>query len=70
LIHHASAAEPVAGDTDDPGTGYDVVNILAELIPCCPIIIQTSNSERGTRMQGALSLPRWQFDPVYPLGDD
>jgi len=58
------------GDEADPGTGYDVAKILEELIPCCPIVIHTSNGERGTWMEGALTRAGWQFDRVYPVGDD
>ena len=61
---------PPPGDADDPGTGYDVAKLLGELIPCCPVVIQTSNSERGTWMEGALSRGGWQLDRVYPFGDD
>ena len=61
---------PLAGDVLDPGTGYDIVKVLAELIPCCPIIIHTSNGERGTWMEGALTRAGWQYDRVYPFGDD
>lgn len=57
-------------DEADPGTGYDVVNLLEELIPCCPIVIHTSNGERGTWMEGALSRAGWDYDRVYPFGDD
>lgn len=58
------------GDADDPGTGYDVAKLLEQLIPCCPVIIHTSNAERGTWMEGALSHAGWRYDRVYPFGDD
>src|SRR3954470_11508292 len=61
---------PQSPDSPDPGTGYDVAKLLAELIPCCPIIIHTSNGERGTWMAGVLQRAGWQYDRVYPLGDD
>jgi hypothetical protein len=54
----------------DPGCGYDVASLLAELIPCCPVIIHTSNGERGTWMEGELSRAGWTYDRVYPFGDD
>jgi hypothetical protein len=47
-----------------------VAKLLGELIPCCPIVIRTSNGERGTWMEGELSIAGWQFDRVYPFGDD
>jgi hypothetical protein len=58
------------GDEPDPGSGYDVAKLLEELIPCCPIVIHTSNGERGTWMEGALQRAGWKYDRVYPLGDD
>jgi hypothetical protein len=61
---------PLPGDTADPGTGSDVAKLLGELIPCCPIIIHTSNGDRGTWMEGALSRAGWRFDRVYPFEDD
>ena len=57
-------------DEEDPGTGYEVATLLGELIPCCPVIIHTSNGERGAWMAGALSHGGWQFERVYPFGDD
>lgn len=57
-------------DVDDPGTGYDVATLLAELIPCCPVIVHTSNAERGTWMVGELSRAGWTYERVHPLGDD
>jgi hypothetical protein len=61
---------PTEGATEDPGCGYDVAKVLGELIPCCPIIIHTSNSERGTWMEGELSRAGWKYERVSPLGDD
>ena len=59
-----------APDEPDPGTGYDVARLLEELIPCCPVVIHTSNGERGTWMEGALAQAGWRYDRVYPFGDD
>lgn len=59
-----------SGDEPDPGTGYDVARLLGELIPCCPVVIHTSNGERGTWMEGALQRAGWRYDRVYPFGDD
>jgi hypothetical protein len=61
---------PLPSDADDPGSGYDVAKLLEELIPCCPIIIHTSNAERGRWIEGALSMSGWTYDRVYPFGDD
>jgi hypothetical protein len=60
---------PQPGDTEDPGTGYDLAKMLAELIPCCLIIIHTSNMERGQWMEGALHSAGWRHERVYPTSD-
>jgi hypothetical protein len=60
---------PAPGETD-PGTGYEVAKLLEELIPCCPVIIHTSNGERGTWMEGALARAGWRYERVYPFGND
>jgi hypothetical protein len=67
LDHDLNAADD---DAADPGCGYDVAKVLEELAPCCPVIIHTSNVDRGTWMEGALSLGRWQHERVAPYGDD
>ena len=56
-------------DADDPGCGVDVAKSLEALPPCCPVIIHTSNVERGTWMEGALSLGGWRYERVAPFGD-
>jgi hypothetical protein len=62
--------DPPEGDTGDPGTGWDVSQFLAALPPACPVIIHTSNGERGTWMCGEFELGGWDHHRVYPLGDD
>jgi hypothetical protein len=59
----------VSGESD-PGTGYDVAKLPEELVPCCPIVIHTSNGERGKWMEAVLSRAGWHYDRVYPFGDD
>lgn len=61
---------PTSNVAADPGSGYDVAKVLGELIPCCPIIIHTSNGERGTWMEGELSRAGWKYARVHPFGDD
>ncbi len=62
--------DPEEGISEDPGTGWDVVQHLAQLPPCCPVIIHTSNSERGTWMEGELELAGWEYHRIAPLGED
>lgn len=38
--------DPEEGSQDDPGTGWELVKVLAALPPVCPVIVHTSNGER------------------------
>ncbi|HWG45549.1 MAG TPA: cyclic-phosphate processing receiver domain-containing protein [Gemmataceae bacterium] len=62
--------DPEEGRTDDPGTGWDLTKVLAALPPVCPVIIHTSNGERGTWMCGEFELGGWRYYRVPPLGED
>jgi len=62
--------DPDPGSTQDPGTGWDVAQRLASLPPACPVIIHTSNAERGTWMEGEFDLGGWKFHRIAPLGDN
>ena len=55
---------------DDPGDGMDVANYLATLSPCCPVIVHSSNTDRGRAMIGELEYAGWQCYRVLPFGDD
>src|SRR5262245_62012136 len=57
-------------DGTDPGDGMDVARCLAAMVPRCPVIVHTSNGDRGTLMMGELELAGWERHRVYPLGDD
>jgi hypothetical protein len=62
--------DPEEGSLADPGTGWDVTCHLANLSPVCPVIIHTSNGERGTWMEGEFELGGWKYHRVAPLGND
>ena len=62
--------DPEEGSITDPGTGWDVTKVLAALPPYCPVIIHTSNGERGTWMMGEFHLGGWEYHRVAALGDD
>jgi hypothetical protein len=62
--------DPEDGSPDDPGTGWDVVKVLAALPPVCPAIVHTSNGERANWMVGEFELGGWEYYRVAPLGDD
>lgn len=61
--------EPEPGHPD-PGDGLDVARFLAAQPVVRPVIIHTSNGERGDRMAGTFELARWRTRRVAPLGDD
>jgi hypothetical protein len=60
---------PSSNATNDPGCGYDIARVLGELIPCCPVIIHTSNGECGTWMEGELSRAGWNYARIAPFGE-
>jgi hypothetical protein len=53
----------------DAGTGRDVADFLATQLPCCPVIIHTSNSIGGAGMKYAIEDAGWVSDSVLPLND-
>jgi hypothetical protein len=55
---------------EDPGDGMDVANHLATLTRCCPVIVHSSNTDRGRAMVGELEYAGWQCHRVLPFGDD
>src|SRR6476620_9093840 len=62
--------DPEEGSSAAPGTGWDVAQVLAALPPVCPVIIHTSNGQRGTWMMGEFDLGGWEYHRVPALGDD
>lgn len=52
----------------DPGDGLDVAKRLAELSPCCPVLIHSSNSDRSRMMQGELDFAGWSCRRIAPIG--
>lgn len=61
---------PPPGSEEDPGDGLQIAARLAELNPCCPVIIHSSNVDRAWQMRGVLSLAGWPCHRVHPVGDD
>ena len=62
-----------------PGDGLDVARWLAERGSAsggsggfrgCPVVIHTSNADRGFRMQGVLEGAGWECRRVAPVGSD
>jgi hypothetical protein len=62
--------EPEDGDTNDPGTGWDLVKFLSARPAASPVIVHTSNRERSDWMCGEFELSGWKYHRVAPIGDD
>jgi ADP-ribosylglycohydrolase len=54
----------------DPGTGLDMTQFLADFLPSCPVLIHTSNSDRGWSMRNELRFAGWTADRVEPSVSD
>jgi hypothetical protein len=67
MIRLAAIATPSGSKADSPRA---ITSALTECSPCCPLVIQTSNGERGRWMIGELSRTQWIHKRVYPFGDD
>jgi hypothetical protein len=61
--------EPVEGGPD-PGDGLEVVKFLVSQPVKCPVIIHTSNGDRGSWMAGEFELAGWRYWRVAPIGED
>ena len=54
----------------DLGDGVMVAKHIVSLSPPCPVLIHTSNTQRGDWMEGELQLAGWRYRRVLPIGDD
>jgi CheY-like chemotaxis protein len=61
--------EPEAAHDPDPGTGRDVVDVLAASHPICPVIIHTTNRPAADGMEMALADAGWSVQRIMPYGD-
>jgi hypothetical protein len=61
---------PQPGATGDPGTGLDVAKFLANSRPACPVIIHTTNGDRGESMHNELRFADWISQRVGPFGNN
>ena len=57
------------GHLFDCGTGREVADFLACLVPTCPIIVHSSNEHFAPGMVFALREAGWQVGRVYPNDD-
>jgi len=62
--------DPIDEQSPDPGTGWDFTKWLAARSPVCPVIVHTSNTDRGNWMMGEFELGRWKHHRIAPIGDD
>lgn len=53
----------------DPGDGVVVAKFLVSQPIVRPVIVHTSNAERGRWMMGEFELARWPHARVLPIGD-
>lgn len=61
---------PRPGCDEDPGTGLEVAQWLADHLPACPVLIHSSNVDRAYSMQNELRFAQWMVDRSGPLGGD
>ncbi len=61
---------PQPGVTEDPGTGRDVAEFLADGLPVCPVLIHSTNTDRAWSMHNELRFAHWKVDRIGPLGSD
>lgn len=61
---------PAPGAIDDPGTGLEVAQFLADFLPVCPVLIHSSNTERVYSMHNELRFSKWHAERVGPIGQD
>src|ERR1043166_7371605 len=61
---------PRPGVAADPGDGLGAARFLAGLIPVCPVLIHSSNTDRAWSMHNELRFAGWTVDRVGPLGAD
>jgi len=57
------------GEVFDPGIGRDVVDLLAQLPPACPVIVHTTNTYARPGMMSTLTDAGWKASYVSPYED-
>ena len=60
----------VTADGSDPGDGLEVAKYLVTAPKVVPVIVHTSNGERGRWMMGEFQLASWPCRRVLPIGED
>ena len=69
LDHDLGPARMIDGAMTDPGDGRDAARVLAPRIPCCPIIVHSTNVVGALSMCQTLRSAGWTVEQVIPYGD-
>ena len=69
LDHDLGSIRDRGGERFDPGIGRDVVDVLEQREPCCPVIIHSSNGPAADGMLYALQFAGWGAEREYPHND-
>ena len=69
LDHDLNLLPGADGEWIDPGTGLELADWLARQRPVCPVIVHTTNTQDGTRMQRVLEESGWRTSRVIPFDD-
>lgn len=67
LDHDLNRQNP---ESPDPLTGFEVAAFLATQVPCCPVILHTTNYLRVDSMDRELRDGGWQTCQIHPFRDD
>ncbi len=65
-LDHDLPLRNVAGEMIDCGTGRQVADFLAVMLPRCPVIVHSSNTDCAQGMFFALQEAGWPCGRVYP----
>ena len=69
LDHDLEIIPITAHRNADPGTGRDLSEFLAGELPCCPVIVHTTNGPAAFAMVDDLAEAGWQVERVIPFDD-
>jgi hypothetical protein len=67
LDHDLELLPGADGRCVDPGTGRDVADALAGMVPVCPIVLHSTNAPAVAGMQGVLEDAGWDVSVVTPF---
>jgi CheY-like chemotaxis protein len=70
LDHDLGPYEAIPGSAPLPGNGQDVVAMLVQHKPTCPVIVHSSNEYAAAGMIVALRQAGWTVRSVSPIDDE